>query len=33
MEFRLETRAQVDALAPAHAVPERLKYVADALHF
>ena len=32
MEFRLETRAQVDALAPAHAVPERLKYVADALH-
>jgi uroporphyrinogen decarboxylase len=31
MEYRLETRAQVDALAPAHAVPERLRYVADAL--
>jgi uroporphyrinogen decarboxylase len=31
MEFRLETRAQIDALAPASAVPERLNYVADAL--
>ena len=31
MEFRLETRAQIDALAPASAVPERLTYVADAL--
>ena len=31
MEFRLDTRAQVDALAPAAAVPERLAYVADAL--
>jgi uroporphyrinogen decarboxylase len=31
MEFRLETRAQVDALAPAAAVPDRLRYVADAL--
>jgi uroporphyrinogen decarboxylase len=31
MEFRLETRAQIDALAPAAAVPERLRYVADAL--
>jgi uroporphyrinogen decarboxylase len=31
MEYRLETRAQVDALAPAEAVPERLRYVADAL--
>ncbi len=31
MEFRLETRAQVDALAPAAAVPERLAYVGDAL--
>src|ERR1041385_6690838 len=31
MEFRLETRAQVDALAPAEAVPERLRYVADTL--
>src|SRR3954470_8958890 len=28
MEFRLETRAQVDALAPASAVPEKLSYVA-----
>ncbi|MDO8542790.1 MAG: uroporphyrinogen decarboxylase [Opitutaceae bacterium] len=27
MEYRLETRAQVDALAPAAAVPERLQYV------
>lgn len=31
MEYRLETRAQVDALAPAGAVPERLNYVASAL--
>src|SRR5476651_1558926 len=31
MEFRLETRAQIDALAPPAAVPERLAYVADAL--
>ena len=31
MEYRLETRAQIDALAPPTAVPERLRYVADAL--
>jgi len=31
MAFRLETRAQVDALAPADAIPERLAYVADTL--
>lgn len=31
MAYRLATRAQVDALAPASAVPERLHYVADAL--
>ena len=31
MEFRLENRVQIDALAPAAAVPERLRYVADAL--
>src|SRR3954470_19474560 len=31
MEYRLETRAQVDALAPADSVPGRLRYVADAL--
>jgi uroporphyrinogen decarboxylase len=31
MEYRLETQAQVDALAPAAAVPERLSYVAAAL--
>jgi uroporphyrinogen decarboxylase len=31
MEYRLETRAQVDALAPIDAVPGRLRYVADAL--
>jgi uroporphyrinogen decarboxylase len=31
MDYRLDTRAQVDALAPAAAVPERLRYVADAL--
>jgi len=31
MAYRLETRAQVDALAPAGAVPERLNYVAETL--
>jgi len=31
MDFRLDTRAQIDALAPADAVPDRLSYVADAL--
>ncbi len=31
MEFRLETRAQIDALLPVSAVPERLAYVADTL--
>lgn len=31
MAYRLETQAQVDALAPAEAVPERLAYVADTL--
>ena len=31
MEFRLETAAQIDALASAAAVPDRLGYVADAL--
>jgi uroporphyrinogen decarboxylase len=31
MEYRLETRAQVGALAPAEAVPAKLSYVADAL--
>jgi uroporphyrinogen decarboxylase len=31
MEYRIETRAQVDALAPNDAVPGRLRYVADAL--
>ena len=31
MEYRLETRAQIDALAPADAVPGRLRYVADTL--
>jgi uroporphyrinogen decarboxylase len=31
MEFRLETRAQIDALAPAEAVPDRLAYVAKSL--
>jgi uroporphyrinogen decarboxylase len=31
MEFRLETRAQIDALAPADAVPARLGYVTDTL--
>ncbi|MBX3749206.1 MAG: uroporphyrinogen decarboxylase [Opitutaceae bacterium] len=31
MAYRLETRAQIDALAPAEAVPERLAYVAETL--
>ena len=31
MDYRLESRAQVEALAPAGAVPERLGYVAQAL--
>ncbi len=31
MDYRLETRAQIDALAPATAVPDKLRYVADAL--
>src|SRR3954465_9995849 len=31
MEYRLETRAQIDALAPVDAVPGRRRYVADAL--
>jgi uroporphyrinogen decarboxylase len=31
MAYRLETRAQVDALAPAEAVTERLNYVAETL--
>ncbi len=31
MGYRLETRAQIDALAPAEAVPEKLSYVGDAL--
>jgi len=31
MDFRLETRAQIDALAPADAVPARLAYVAASL--
>ena len=31
MEFRLDTHAQVDELAHPDAVPERLRYVADAL--
>ncbi len=31
MDYRLETRAQIDALAPVDAVPGRLRYVADAL--
>jgi uroporphyrinogen decarboxylase len=31
MDFRIETRAQIDALASTDAVPERLSYVADAL--
>ena len=31
MEYRLDTRAQIDALAPAEAVPEKLRYVAETL--
>jgi uroporphyrinogen decarboxylase len=31
MEYRLETRAQIEALGPAEAVPERLRYVGEAL--
>jgi uroporphyrinogen decarboxylase len=31
MDYRLETRAQIDQLAPADAVPGRLRYVADTL--
>ena len=31
MDYRLETRAQSEALAPAEAVPERLAYVANTL--
>ena len=31
MEYRIETRAQVDALAPVTAVPERLNYVSETL--
>jgi uroporphyrinogen decarboxylase len=31
MEFRLESRPQIDALAPAAAVPDKLRYVAEAL--
>jgi uroporphyrinogen decarboxylase len=31
MEFRLETRPQVDALSPANIVPEKLQYVGDTL--
>src|SRR5436309_12892035 len=31
MEYRLETRAQVDALARAEAGPGRLRYVSDAI--
>ncbi len=31
MAYRLETRAQIDALAPAEAVPEKLSYVRDTL--
>lgn len=31
MDYRLETRAQIDTLAPIEAVPGRLRYVADAL--
>lgn len=31
MEYRLDTRAQIDALAPATAVAERLSYVAETL--
>jgi uroporphyrinogen decarboxylase len=31
MEYRLETRAQIEKLAPADAVPGRLRYVSEAL--
>jgi uroporphyrinogen decarboxylase len=31
MEYRIETRAQIDALAPSSAVPEKLNYVAETL--
>src|SRR4051812_40158397 len=31
MAYRLDSRAQIDALAPAESVPERLDYVAAAL--
>lgn len=31
MAYRIDTRAQVDALAPVDAVPDRLRYVADTL--
>lgn len=31
MDYRLETRAQVNALAPVDAIPGRLRYVAEAL--
>ena len=31
MAYRLETRAQIDALAPDSAIPEKLSYVADTL--
>src|SRR5436190_7120740 len=31
MEFRLETRAQIEALTDADAVPQRLAYVGEAL--
>ena len=31
MEYALDSRARVEALAPASAIPERLSYVADAL--
>src|ERR1700690_2131606 len=31
MEFRLDSRSRIDALAPGDSVPERLGYVADAL--
>lgn len=31
MDYRIETRAQIEALAPADAIPERLAYVGEAL--
>jgi uroporphyrinogen decarboxylase len=31
MEYRLDTRAQIEALAPADAIPTKLNYVAEAL--